>query len=190
MYIIWSNNIFSRTRRSSSSRGSENKHRRHAQPVQKWHRRQSVRRDSGSLTATSRFRALRNIRKQKRVLVSEARASRALGSITRRGSTMTNFKLISGAAILSAAIATPAFSQEAVQEPGLQAFYQSLGVGSRSSATASAMASARSSSQTSVPVKRISATQDVTVPRQHVGTPIRRKGGPMTAFSVRADVAL
>ncbi len=81
---------------------------------------------------------------------------------------MTNFKQLSAAAILSAAIATPAFSQEAVQEPGLQAFYQSLGVGSRSSATASAMASARSS-QTSVPVKRISATQDVTVPRQHVG---------------------
>jgi hypothetical protein len=70
---------------------------------------------------------------------------------------MTNFKLISAAAILSAAIATPAFAQEAAQEPGLQAFYQSLGVGSRSSATASAMASARSGSNASVPVKRISA---------------------------------
>jgi hypothetical protein len=69
---------------------------------------------------------------------------------------MTNFKLIGAAAILSAAIATPAFAQEAAQEPGLQAFYQSLGVGSRSRATASAMASARSGSNTSVPVKRIS----------------------------------
>jgi predicted secreted protein len=70
---------------------------------------------------------------------------------------MTNFKLISAAAILSAAIATPAFAQEAAQEPGLQAFYQSLGVGSRSSATASAMASVRSGSNASVPVRRISA---------------------------------
>ena len=70
---------------------------------------------------------------------------------------MTNFKLVSAAAILSAAIATPALAQEAAQEPGLQAFYQSLGVGSQSSATAGAMASARSGSNASVPVKRISA---------------------------------
>ena len=70
---------------------------------------------------------------------------------------MTNFKLVSAAAILSAAIATPAFAQEAVQEPGLQAFYQSLGAGSQSSATASAMASTRSGPNASVPVKRISA---------------------------------
>ena len=68
---------------------------------------------------------------------------------------MTNFKLISADAILTAAIATPAFAQEAVQQPGLQAFYQ--GVGSRSNATASAMASARSGSNTLVPVKRISS---------------------------------
>jgi hypothetical protein len=71
---------------------------------------------------------------------------------------VTNFKFIGAAAILSAAIATPAFAQqEAAQEPGLQAFYQSLGVGSQSSATASAMASARSGSNASVPVRRISA---------------------------------
>jgi hypothetical protein len=70
---------------------------------------------------------------------------------------MTNFKLISAAAILSAAIATPVFAQEAVQEPGLQAFYQSLGVGSHGNQTASAMASARIGSNASVPVKRISA---------------------------------
>jgi hypothetical protein len=70
---------------------------------------------------------------------------------------MTNFKLISAAAILSVAIATPALAQEAAQEPGLQAFYQSLGVGSQSSATASGMASARSGWNASVPVKGISA---------------------------------
>jgi hypothetical protein len=43
---------------------------------------------------------------------------------------MTNLKLLSVTAILSAAIATPVFAQQAVDEPGLQAFYQSLGVGS------------------------------------------------------------
>jgi hypothetical protein len=70
---------------------------------------------------------------------------------------MTKFKLLSVAAVLSAAIATPVVAQEAVQEPGLQAFYQSLGVGSQSSATASAMASARSGWYMSMPVKRVSA---------------------------------
>jgi len=58
---------------------------------------------------------------------------------------------------LSTMIATPGIAQEAVQEPGLQAFYQSLGVGSPSSATASAMASARSGSYASAPAKRLSA---------------------------------
>jgi hypothetical protein len=43
---------------------------------------------------------------------------------------MTKFKLIGAAALLSAAIATPALAQQAVQEPGEQAFYHSLGVGS------------------------------------------------------------
>jgi hypothetical protein len=70
---------------------------------------------------------------------------------------MTNFKLLSVAAILSTAIVTPVFAQQAVDEPGMQAFYQSLGVGSQSSATASAMASARGGSYASVPAKRISA---------------------------------
>jgi hypothetical protein len=70
---------------------------------------------------------------------------------------MTKFKLLSVAAVLSVAIATPVVAQEAVQEPGLQAFYQSLGVGSHSSATASAMASARRGLYMSVPVKRVSA---------------------------------
>jgi hypothetical protein len=68
---------------------------------------------------------------------------------------MTGFKLLSVVAILSA-ITTPVFAQQAVDEPGMQAFYQSLGVGSHDNATASAMASARRSSMASVPVKRVS----------------------------------
>jgi hypothetical protein len=70
---------------------------------------------------------------------------------------MTNFKLLTAAVILSAAIATPVFAQQAVDEPGMQAFYQSLGVGSHSGTTASAMASTRSGSYASAPVKRISS---------------------------------
>ena len=81
----------------------------------------------------------------------------ACGSKTWKGSTMSNFKLLSAATILSTVIFTPARAQEAVQEPGLQAFYQSLGVGSQSSATTGAMASARSGSYASAPAKRISA---------------------------------
>jgi hypothetical protein len=53
---------------------------------------------------------------------------------------MTRFKLLGSAVILSAAIATPVFAQQAVQEPGAQAFYQSLGVGSHSATTANAFA--------------------------------------------------
>jgi hypothetical protein len=75
---------------------------------------------------------------------------------------MINFKLLSAAAILSAAIVTPVFAQEAVQEPGVQAFYQSLGVGSQSNATASAMASTRGGSYASAPVKRIAAKRYTT----------------------------
>lgn len=71
---------------------------------------------------------------------------------------MTNFKLLGVGAILTAVIVTPAFAQQAVQEPGMQAFYQSLGVGSQSSApTASAMASAPGGSYVVAPAKRISA---------------------------------
>ena len=80
-----------------------------------------------------------------------------IGSTTWKDSKMTNFKLFGVAAILSTMIVTPGISQEAVQEPGLQAFYQSLGVGSASSATASAMASARSGRYASAPAKRLSA---------------------------------
>ena len=74
---------------------------------------------------------------------------------------MTNFKLLTAGAILAAAIATPVVAQEAVQEPGLQSFYQSLGVGSQSNAAASAMASTRSGSYARAPAKRISAKHNV-----------------------------
>jgi hypothetical protein len=68
-----------------------------------------------------------------------------IGSTAWSDSTMTKFKLLSVAAILSTVIATPGVAQQVVQEPGLRAFYQSLGVGSGTSGTASAMAPARSS---------------------------------------------
>jgi hypothetical protein len=70
---------------------------------------------------------------------------------------MPNFKLFGVAAVLSTAIVTPVFAQQAVDEPGMQAFYQSLGVGSHSGTTASALASTRSGSYASAPVKRISS---------------------------------
>jgi hypothetical protein len=157
MYIVWGNNIF-------RARDAHPVHAAHRTSITGTHIRCRNGID-GNQCAKTKWQLERNFtisrtkeyHKKKRVLVSEARASRAIESITRRESTMTNFKLISAAAILSAAIATPAFAQEAAQEPGLQAFYQSLGVGFRSSATASAMASARSGSNASVPVKRISA---------------------------------
>ena len=70
---------------------------------------------------------------------------------------MANFKLLSVAAILSAAITTPVVAQEAVQEPGLQAFYQGLGVGYQHRSTTSAMASTRSGAYASAHAKRKSA---------------------------------
>ncbi|MGY3609752.1 MULTISPECIES: hypothetical protein [unclassified Bradyrhizobium] len=45
---------------------------------------------------------------------------------------MTRFKLFSAVALVSAMVATPVVAQQAVQEPGAAAFYQSLGVGSHS----------------------------------------------------------
>jgi hypothetical protein len=41
---------------------------------------------------------------------------------------MKRFTIFSAAAILSTALTTPVFAQAADQEPGLNAFYQSLGV--------------------------------------------------------------
>jgi hypothetical protein len=75
---------------------------------------------------------------------------------------MTGFKLVSVAAILSAAITTPVFAQQAVDEPGLQVFYQSLGVGSHDGLTASAMASTLGGSNARVGVKRVSAKRYTT----------------------------
>ena len=69
---------------------------------------------------------------------------------------MTNFKLLGVAAILSTIIATPVMAQQAVDEPGEQAFYQSLGVGSHDIPRTSAWSSARRS-YASVPTKRWSA---------------------------------
>ena len=74
---------------------------------------------------------------------------------------MTKFKLLAVATVLSAMIATPGIAQQAVQEPGLQAFYQSLHVGSRD-ALASVPAWVRSDSLASEPLKRIA-------PRRHAG---------------------
>jgi hypothetical protein len=70
---------------------------------------------------------------------------------------MNKLKLLAAAAILSTAVATPVFAQQAVQEPGAQAFYESLGVGSHDSATTSAMASARSGSYAMMPAKHVLA---------------------------------
>ena len=74
---------------------------------------------------------------------------------------MTKFKVLAMATVLSAMMAAPAIAQQAVQEPGLQAFYQSLGVGSRG-APASAAAWARRDSFARGPLKRIA-------PRRHTG---------------------
>jgi hypothetical protein len=67
---------------------------------------------------------------------------------------MTNFKLLSVAAILSTVVVTPVFAQQAVQEPGNAAFYQSLGVGSHDGLTANAMASTRGNLYAGAQVKR------------------------------------
>jgi hypothetical protein len=115
-----------------------------------------LRKDTDSLNATSRSRVLGNIIKQIRVFLSETRAWWCTAPTTWSDSAMTNFTLLSLAAILSTAIVTPVFAQQAVDEPALQAFYQSLGVGSHDSSTTTAMASARGS-YASAPAKRISA---------------------------------
>jgi hypothetical protein len=107
----------------------------------------------GSLTCS----CAREFQKSHERLFITRPARMRTGSTTWKDSKMTNFKLFGVAAILSTMIVTPGISQEAVQEPGLQAFYQSLSVGSASSATASAMASARGGRYASAPTKRLSA---------------------------------
>jgi hypothetical protein len=66
---------------------------------------------------------------------------------------MTKFKLLAVTTIMSAVIATPGIAQQAVQEPGARAFYQSLGVGSRD-ASAIASAGAYAESFAREPLKR------------------------------------
>lgn len=56
---------------------------------------------------------------------------------------MTKLKLLSMGALLSAAITSPVLAQQAVQEPGAAAFYQSLGVGSHNYPAANAFAYTR-----------------------------------------------
>jgi hypothetical protein len=53
-------------------------------------------------------------------------------------STMIKLKLLSMTALLSAAIKSPVLAQQAVQEPGAAALYQSLGVGSHNRPAANA----------------------------------------------------
>ena len=60
------------------------------------------------------------------VITRSARIS--IGSSTFRNPMMIKFTVLGAAAILSTMIATPVFAQAAVQEPGLNAFYESLGV--------------------------------------------------------------
>jgi hypothetical protein len=71
-------------------------------------------------------------------------------------STMTKLKLFSMAALLSAAITSPVRAQQATQEPGAAAFYQSLGVGSHNYPAANAFAYTRNFGPSVVtpPVKR------------------------------------
>src|SRR5262245_53084146 len=65
-------------------------------------------------------------------------------SISSKGrSTMTKLKLLSMTALLSMAITSPVLAQQAVQEPGAAAFYQSLGVGSHNYPAADAFAYTR-----------------------------------------------
>jgi hypothetical protein len=82
---------------------------------------------------------------------------------------MINFKLFGVAAVLSAAIASPALAQAVIQEPGAYAFYHpngDLGIGSAASASTGAMASARtSSSYASAPAKHYARSSTKRYPR-------------------------
>jgi hypothetical protein len=69
---------------------------------------------------------------------------------------MTKLKLLSMAALLSAAITSPVLAQQGGQEPGAAAFYQSLGVGSHDYPAANAFAYTRNFGLSVIapPVKR------------------------------------
>jgi len=58
-------------------------------------------------------------------------------------STMPKLKLLGVAALLSSVLMSPVLAQQAVQEPGAAAFYQSLGVGSHNYLPANAFAYTR-----------------------------------------------
>ncbi len=82
---------------------------------------------------------------------------------------MTRFKLFGVAAVVSVAMAAPVMAQQAVQEPGEQAFYQSLGVGSRNSGSANAMASVGGVNLSVAPARhhvRASSKHNVSAQRQ------------------------
>ncbi len=73
---------------------------------------------------------------------------------------MTRFKSLGVAAVLCTVIATPGIAQQAVQEPGARAFYQSLGVGSSTDGLANAVASLRTERlYAGAPVKHHSRAQ-------------------------------
>jgi hypothetical protein len=88
---------------------------------------------------------------------SESLELKAHSTTTWKDWKMTKLKLLAATVILSTAIATPGIAQQAVQEPGAQAFYQSLGVGSHDSPPTSAMASAHDSSYAMMQAKHIVA---------------------------------
>jgi hypothetical protein len=84
-------------------------------------------------------------------------------------STMTRFKLFGVAAVVSVAMAAPVMAQQAVQEPGEQAFYQSLGVGSSTSGSANAMASVGGVNLSAAPARhhvRASSKHNLSAQRQ------------------------
>jgi hypothetical protein len=70
---------------------------------------------------------------------------------------MTKFKYFVAAAALCSAFATPGIAQQAVQEPGLQAFYGSLGVNSTKGGLNTVAASRNEILQANGSVKRDSA---------------------------------
>jgi hypothetical protein len=154
MYIVWANNIFVRQTGlhpvlAAPQNGTAGAHHRCAIGIEG----NQVR--NGCETRLHDF-ACSGISEIRRESLCQRPTHNAHWVSNEENSTMTNFKFLSVAVILSTAMVTPVFAQQAVSEPGMQAFYQSLGVGSQSSAP-SAMASARGVSYAGTPAKHISA---------------------------------
>src|SRR6266699_1826493 len=104
----------------------------------------------------SRFRKSRGVETSLLVLASP----KSRNGSTDGNQTMTRFKILGAAAVLSMMMATPLFGQAAIQEPGAFAFYHPNadvlnGGRPTPAATTSAMASAGRGSYASAPVKRI-----------------------------------